>query len=277
MYEIIKEEEKKLISRFSKNKGGKIFQMKKAFHKNLSPSLPARGWCWFPSPWWCEGFLRRSSSLSLAMEMSNKPVGGRSKLNSLSTILCRSNLSLISLQAWTMLTSWRRARRHRAASGPKGLIRTFTFNKTMSNGRKLSHPTMINHHRISTQLFLESWDIEQVAGRQRVPSDLDLVLPAWQFNWCKAKVPMFLSFFTAHCFSTWTCFLKSSLSLIMLDILDWSDFKWRILEFVDFKFENKNRDLWKVGCRVAQSWCLPFIRPNKWGKTVFVFLCLSWS
>ena len=211
------------------------------------------------------------------METSNKQVGGRNKLNSLSTILCRSNLSLISLQAWTMLTSWRRARRHRAASGPKGLIRTFTFNKTMSNGRKLSHPTMINHHRISTQLFLESWDIEQEAGRQGVPSDLDLVLPAWQFNWCKAKVPMFLSFFTAHCFSTWTCFLKSSLSLIMLDILDWSDFKWRILEFVDFKFENKNRDLWKVGCRVAQSWCLPFIRPNKWGKTVFVFLCLSWS
>ena len=48
------------------------------------------------------------------------------KLDSLSTILCRSNLSLISLQGWTMRASSRmmERRRHNPASGPKGLIRT---------------------------------------------------------------------------------------------------------------------------------------------------------
>ena len=133
--------------------------MKKAFHKNVSPSLPARGWCWFPSPWWCEGCLRRSSSLSLAMEMSNKQVGGRNKLNSLSTILCRSNLSLISLQVWTMWTSWKRwKRRHNAASGPKGLIRTFTFNPS-------NVQTSENFH---TQLWLT---IDQLSQNiRRIPS-----------------------------------------------------------------------------------------------------------
>ena len=76
----------------------------------------------------CTDLLRRTWKQNIQVKTNFKTKAPNVKMLDLrSTILCRSNLSLISLQAWTMLTSWRRARRHRAASGPKGLIRTFNF------------------------------------------------------------------------------------------------------------------------------------------------------
>ena len=89
----------------------------------------------------CTDLLRRTWKQNIQVKTNFKTKAPNVKMLDLrSTILCRSNLSLISLQAWTMWAMWTMARRHqKTASGPKGLIRTFTWNLKLSTKPKRPH------------------------------------------------------------------------------------------------------------------------------------------